>query len=178
MLRLRKSVDSLTAAEKANLIAAIKTLKANGKYDQYINEHQTAMNQAAILPGESNDPNFRNIAHRGSAFGPWHRELLRRFELDLQAEVPGVTVPYWDWAADSALANPQAAPIWQSDLIGGDGIRTTADRFRPGRSSSTRTTPTRGASSPPAATRGPDCRAPWVRAATCRRSPRSTRSRT
>jgi hypothetical protein len=121
MLRLRKSVDSLTAAERANLIAAIKALKASGKYDQYINEHQTAMNQAAVLPGEPNDPNFRNIAHRGPAFGPWHRELLRRFELDLQAEVPGVTLPYWDWAADSALANPEAAPIWQSDLMGGDG---------------------------------------------------------
>lgn len=121
MLRLRKNVNSLTASEKANLVAAIKALKANGKYDQYVNEHNAAMNQATPMPGEPSDPNYRNVAHRGPAFGPWHREMLRRFELDLQAEVPGVTLPYWDWAADSQLADPKTATIWGADLMGGDG---------------------------------------------------------
>src|SRR5690242_3067160 len=115
MLRLRKNVNSLTAAEKANLVAAIKALKANGKYDQYVTEHRDAMNQATLMPGE-NPPNpqsfFRNVAHRGPAFGPWHREMLRRFELDLQAEVAGVTLPYWDWASDSQLADPKTASVW------------------------------------------------------------------
>lgn len=106
MLRVRKSVNALTSAEKAALVKAITKLKASGKYDQYITEHNDAMAQASVLPGEPNDPNYRNIAHRGPAFGPWHREMLRRFELDLQAQVPGVTLPYWDWAADAALADP------------------------------------------------------------------------
>jgi tyrosinase len=124
MLRLRKSVNSLTAAEKADLISAIKALKANGTYDRYIVEHDNAMNQATLMPGENPPPPqffYRNVAHRGPAFGPWHRELLRRFELDLQAQVPGVTLPYWDWAADSQLADPTTAPIWGPDLMGGDG---------------------------------------------------------
>ena len=74
MLRLRKNVNSLTAAEKANLVAAIMALKANGKYDQYVNEHLTAMNTPTLMPGEVGDSNFRNVAHRGPAFGPWHRK--------------------------------------------------------------------------------------------------------
>lgn len=126
MLRLRKDVNSLTATEKANLVSAIKALKANGKYDQYVNEHDTAMNEATLMPGEnpSTPPPqnfFRNVAHRGPAFGPWHREMLRRFELDLQAEVPGVTLPYWNWAADSQLTDPKTAAVWGPDLMGGDG---------------------------------------------------------
>jgi hypothetical protein len=121
MLRLRKSVNSLTATEKANLVAAIKALKASGKYDQYVNEHLNAMNTATLMPGEVGDSNYRNVAHRGPAFGPWHREMLRRFELDLQAEVPGVTLPYWDWAVDATLADPKSSAVWGTDLMGGDG---------------------------------------------------------
>lgn len=124
MLRLRKSANSLTAAEKADLVSAIKALKANGAYDRYIIEHDAALNQATLMPGENPPPPqsfYRNVAHRGPAFGPWHRELLRRFERDLQTQVPGVTLPYWDWAADSQLADPTTAPIWGPDLMGGDG---------------------------------------------------------
>src|SRR2546429_265971 len=78
MLRRRKSVNSLTAAEKTALVTAIKALKANGSWDTYVNEHNTAMASATVLPGEPNDPSYRNVAHRGPSFGPWHREFLRR----------------------------------------------------------------------------------------------------
>lgn len=122
MLRVRKSVNSLTTAEKADLIRAIKALKANGKYDQYVSEHDDIMKVATVLPGENPDPDYRNGAHRGPAFGPWHREFLRRFELDLQAAVPGVTLPYWDWSADQVLANPRDAAVWGNDLMGGAGV--------------------------------------------------------
>jgi len=126
MLRVRKNVNALTAAEKANLVAAFKALKASGKYDQYVTEHDVAMSQATLMPGE-NPPTpppqsfYRNVAHRGPALGPWHREMLRRLELDLVAAVPGVTLPYWDWAGDSGLVDPKTAPIWGPDLMGGDG---------------------------------------------------------
>ena len=61
-------------------------------------------------------PRSRNAAHRGPAFLPWHREFLRRFELDLQ-RVSGnsnLGVPYWDWAADAA--DPDASRLW--DIVG------------------------------------------------------------
>jgi tyrosinase len=66
---------------------------------------------------------FRNAAHSGPAFYPWHREFLLRYERDLGIEMgdPNFALPYWDWAADAALANPAASPIWGTDLMGGDG---------------------------------------------------------
>lgn len=124
MLRLRKSVNSLTVTEKSDLVKAIKALKASGKYDQYVHMHSDAMSRATLMPGENGGANpafFRNVAHRGPAFGPWHREMLNRFELDLQAAVPGVTLPYWDWAADANLGDPKTAALWGADLMGGDG---------------------------------------------------------
>jgi tyrosinase len=62
------------------------------------------------------DPMMRNVAHRGPAFLPWHREFLRRFEQEL-----GVRIPYWDFAADQASGSPESAPVWGSDLMGGNG---------------------------------------------------------
>jgi len=71
---------------------------------------------------------MRNLAHRGPIFLPWHREFLRRFELDLQKEVSDVTIPYWDWAADANLRSPDdetpawtLSPIWTEDFMGGNG---------------------------------------------------------
>ncbi len=125
----RKNVSSLTAQERQDLVTAIKALKANGKYNQYVRDHQAAMDLAtpASVPAST-----RNAAHRGPAFLPWHREFLRRFEADLQAEVPGVSLPYWDWATDSALADPSTAPVWGIELMGGDGDSADSDIVKTG----------------------------------------------
>jgi tyrosinase len=103
---IRKNQASLTAGEKARFIAAVLQLKANGTYDEYVLQHRNAMNDMARMP-----------AHGGPAFLPWHRELLRRFELDLQRLDPSVTLPYWDWTVDRS----PASPLWSSDFMGGDG---------------------------------------------------------
>ena len=55
---IRKNVTALTSAEKSELVSAIKTIKANGKYDQHVLRHALAP-MAAI--------------HRSPAFLPWHR---------------------------------------------------------------------------------------------------------
>ncbi len=115
---IRKNVKSLSPTEKKNFIDSINALKANtvdkkigdNRYDDYVIWHAQTMMVAA---GSDVSTNMRNLAHRGPIFLPWHREFLRRFELDLRKEVPGVTLPYWDWAADAALRssddNPMAA---------------------------------------------------------------------
>src|SRR5262249_17342236 len=36
-------------------------------------------------------------------FLPWHRAYLYEMEQLLQTYVPGVTIPYWDWANDHTL---------------------------------------------------------------------------
>ena len=102
---VRKNQATLTASEKARYIAAVRQLKANGDYDRYVAQHREAM-QSPMMP-----------AHMMPAFLTWHREYLRRFEIDLQSIDPSVTVPYWDWTADR-LPN---ASLWAPDFMGGDG---------------------------------------------------------
>jgi len=91
----------LTAAEKSRFVAAVLSLKASGKYDTYVQVHLNA----------------HHDAHRGPAFFPWHREFLRRFELDLQAIDPGVTLPYWNWTVD----NSPTSSLWDPAFLGGNG---------------------------------------------------------
>jgi tyrosinase len=104
MLRCRKNQATLTAAEKSHFVAAVLALKANGTYDKYVDDHR----------------NFMSSAHRGPAFLPWHREFLRRFELDLQAINSSVTLPYWDWTVD----NSPISSLWADDFMGGNGRPT------------------------------------------------------
>lgn len=120
-MRHGKNIRDLTFQEKQDFINAVWKLKRNGKYNQYVKWHVDAMTRATPAPGESPNPQVRNAAHRGPAFLPWHREFLRRFEKDLRAEVPGVTIPYWDWTQDAELSDPKTAPIWNDDFMGGDG---------------------------------------------------------
>lgn len=113
---VRKNVRDLTSTEKQNLIAALKALKADGSYDVVVKRHVVA----AAHPSPSTvDPLFRNAAHNGPAFHPWHRFFLHRFELLLQRKVPGVALPYWDWTQDTA--DPKNSPLWAADFLGGDG---------------------------------------------------------
>lgn len=100
-LRCRKNQATLTASEKSRFVAAVLALKASGTYDQYVQTHMNAMADA----------------HRGPAFLPWHREFLRRFELDLAKIDPGVTLPYWNWTVD----NSPTSSIWDPSFLGGNG---------------------------------------------------------
>ncbi len=113
---VRKNVRDLTSTEKQNFIQAIKALKANGTWDQYVLWHSNAQR----LPTPSNvQATYRNAAHRGPSFLPWHRYYLYRLELALQNQVSGVTVPYWNWVQDAAA--PLNSPIWANDFMGGSG---------------------------------------------------------
>ncbi|MCZ6582261.1 MAG: tyrosinase family protein [Thaumarchaeota archaeon] len=106
---IRRNLKTLSDSEKQDFIDAVWALKRNGKYDLYVRWHAIAMNQGA---------------HGGPAFLPWHREYLRRFERDLQDEIPDIGLPYWDWSTDGDTANPTQSSIWNDDLLGGDGDST------------------------------------------------------
>lgn len=99
---VRKNASTLSAAEKANFIAAVQQVKANGRYDQYVIQHRDL---------------FEVGIHRNPIFLPWHREFLLQFELDLQRVDPTVTLPYWDWTIDRSIG----PPIWSNDFMGGNG---------------------------------------------------------
>lgn len=127
---VRRNIYSLSVSERESFITAVLRLKASGVYDGFVRRHQQAMMFATRSPGETNTQ--RNAAHMGPVFLPWHRRELRDLELALEAEVPGVALPYWDWAADAALASPAGAQLWTSDFMGGDGNPAQGDRVTNG----------------------------------------------
>ena len=51
----------------------------------------------------------------------WHREFVRRFELDLQAIDPSVHLHYWDWTEDNLNNAGTESYIWRADFMGGPG---------------------------------------------------------
>jgi tyrosinase len=107
---VRKNQRNLSAEEKGSFVAAVKALKANGTYDHHVLEHRTAF--FSIQPGP---------AHVGPAFFPWHRECLRRFELNLQSIDSSVTLPYWNPTVD----NSTSSSLWGADFMGGNGQGST-----------------------------------------------------
>ena len=119
-LRIRKDQSTLTVGEKKSFVNAVLALKrkpsqmfppSQNRYDDYVMMHAMAM----IDMEASHHSSVQ--AHRGPAFLPWHREYIRRFELDLQAIDQRVTLPYWDWTVD----NTETSSIWNSDFMGGNG---------------------------------------------------------
>ena len=114
----RLNVRTLTDQQKKDFVDAILILKSKGIYDEYVRLHTEAMMRSA-------GSNGRNFAHYGPIFLPWHREFLRRFENDLRlhSNNSDLTLPYWDWAQDSLLNNPEESPIWSEIFMGGNGDR-------------------------------------------------------
>lgn len=96
------------------------------RYDDFVWAHHQVMMQG---PNGSSGPNF---AHRGPAFGPWHRELLKLYEQELQnaAGDPGLTLPYWDWTKDQSAADPGFP--FTAAFLGGDGAGNPSDKVTTG----------------------------------------------
>jgi tyrosinase len=129
-MAVRKNVYTLTDAEWTKFVQAVKALKASGRYDSvYVRGHYDVVNHRT--PPPDGGPRNRNGAHRGPSFFPWHREFLRRYERDLQAHAndPELGLPYWDWAADGALADPTTAAIFAANRMGGTGSPVTNGPF-------------------------------------------------
>jgi tyrosinase len=114
---IRKSQASLSVDERKAVVRAFLALKNDvpsqlgltNRYDDYVQIHIESMNV---------DPGW---AHRGPAFCPWHRVLLRNLELDMQAVEPGVTLPYWDWTVDNSPDPSVAGSPWTDEFLGGTG---------------------------------------------------------
>jgi tyrosinase len=84
-------------------------------YDFFVAWHHQSM--MLFTPPSQRD---RNAAHSGPAFLPWHRYFLLRFEGYLRAAVGDANfrIPYWDWSADAALADPRQSPLWSQTALG------------------------------------------------------------
>ena len=124
----RKNQAHLTPAERTAFVNALLALKNSvpsqmglaSRYDDYVQIHMDSM---MASPG---------WAHRAPAFFPWHRELLRRFELDLQAIDPTVSLPYWDWEVDNSPDPTVAGSPWTAEFMGGNGDPGQGDKVTTG----------------------------------------------
>jgi tyrosinase len=73
-----------------------------------------------------------DVAHSGSLFLPWHRTMLRLFEVDLQnaddklGNNGKITLPYWDWTKQDSgdhTNKKSRGALWQEDFMGPNGVR-------------------------------------------------------
>lgn len=82
-----------------------------------------------------------SCTHHNELFLPWHRAYLYLFEKALQDQVPGVTLPWWDWTAEHAEGIP---PIYASKRAAGkknslyDSPIQASGRESPGQTRTTR----------------------------------------
>lgn len=115
---IRRNHRDMTTQQKAAFIDAILRLKNNvdsvlrpgqqSRYDDFVQIHKNSMGRGNPLV-----PN----PHRSPLFYPWHRILIRQFELALQSASndPTITLPYWNWQLTGA-DNP-----FTSDFMGSNG---------------------------------------------------------
>jgi hypothetical protein len=99
-LKVRKSIDSLSAQELADFRRAVKQAVAlNDKrgFDYFASWHGVP---------------FGWCQHHDALFRPWHRAYLYWLELALQSQVPGVTLPWWDWSKETTI--PSAHSVAQA----------------------------------------------------------------
>ncbi len=126
---VRVEVRSLSADQRKAFTDALLAVKKQGRYDEYVHWHHAVM-VPTVDPTEPANPDYRNGAHRGPAFLPWHREFLMQVEADLQKVNSAITIPFWNWSIDSKLDDPHTSPIWTNDFMGGNGVE--ADGWRVG----------------------------------------------
>ncbi|PAV85897.1 hypothetical protein WR25_09141 [Diploscapter pachys] len=61
---------------------------------------------------------YKAEAHAGSAFLPFNREYLKRFELTLRTYDSTLALPYIDWSLEDALENPGDSVLFSEFLLG------------------------------------------------------------
>ncbi len=100
---IRRSAAHLSPSERDRFLEALILLKHRpapdapagvSRYDQFVALHGAVF--AVIAPGLPAGKTV-NYGHWSIGFCAWHRQYLRELEKALQAEVEGVTIPYWDW---------------------------------------------------------------------------------
>jgi tyrosinase len=95
----RRDADKLTAGQLADLRRAFAQIKTIG--DDRGFQHWAGIHGLPL-------PIY--CQHHVELFLPWHRAYLYFFELTLQDQVRGVTLPWWNWAGPTSHARgiPQA----------------------------------------------------------------------
>jgi len=86
---IRRNVATISQEERYRLIYAFLALDTTQVYPDGVTywDKQNEIHQATHV-------------HGGSAFLPWHRELVNRLEVLLREVDPALSLHYWDWTTD------------------------------------------------------------------------------
>jgi hypothetical protein len=110
LTRERKPWNDLRCHEQEEYLEAIRQLKQNGLYDEFVRVHM--QNEAA--------------SHGTPEFLPWHRWFIWQFESALRTvstNNPCMTLPYWPWEMDAG--HETQSHIFDATAFGSfDGINT------------------------------------------------------
>jgi tyrosinase len=96
---LRKNYNVMSDDQKQRFVNAFEQLNTSRVVSRFADIHDT---------------NFGRGIHGTSHFLPWHREMLYRFEQELQRVDSSLTIPYWD----SSVDNKSYSPLWAWDFLG------------------------------------------------------------
>src|SRR5918995_3180884 len=92
-LRVRRNVAHLSAAERADFVAAMRQIDLLSYSDGVSYwDKQDQIHQATH-------------SHGGPNFIPWHREICNRFEKLIHQVDPDLALHYWDWTEDPRAAS-------------------------------------------------------------------------
>lgn len=92
----RKNQSGLSQNEKDDFIAAYNAINTSGELGRMVAYHA---DMSHMMHSNMGEPGVQR-------FLPWHRVYLAELEELLQAIIPTVTIPYWDWTVD------QEIPAW------------------------------------------------------------------
>ena len=132
---IRKNAKYLDATERENFVRALVLMKADivnpaapladrfSRWDQFVAIHWSIQNTNAPL---GNNINFGHGGTGAYGFLPWHRYFLLEIEKRLQAYVPGVMLPYWDWT------DPVGGTVLIPEFLGPNGDPASNDEVREG----------------------------------------------
>ncbi|MEL6499775.1 MAG: tyrosinase family protein [Cyanobacteria bacterium J06623_1] len=109
-MNIRKEISTLSGSELQKFRAALTQL-----------QNDTARNNYQFMAGLHGLPNPSNCPHHLPTFLPWHRLYLSQFESLLQRFDPSVTLSYWDWTSEQAIAEGIPNLIADSTVSDRDG---------------------------------------------------------
>lgn len=98
---MRREWRTLTPGQQQTYIAAVNTLMQSQQYANWLQIHT--------------NPAIDRYGHSSDGFFPWHRYYILQYENQLRSlggPFSCISLPYWDWSADSATygANIQGSP--------------------------------------------------------------------
>ncbi|HEU5003946.1 MAG TPA: tyrosinase family protein [Actinomycetota bacterium] len=111
--RVRPNVDAMSSTQLASFRQAFSG--AMGVNDDRGFQHQAGIHGLPL-------PMY--CTHGSPLFLPWHRAYLYFFELALQDQVAGVSLPWWDWT--SAASHQHGLPAAYTDTSGNNPLTGSA----------------------------------------------------